>query len=161
MDPCLREVAEQLVSRLPAVCDQEEGPGHQLQAILGCDVVLVKDSVGTLVTSQCTYTRKAMPSSRIMMVNRSPLAPLHLTLGLSFICPVSIVSPTPGENRGHLMEASWPGGEESLEGTTETQSEGVTATGAELVVVSRPGSTLLVLVLVVKVGAAGWAGVEG
>ena len=53
------------------------------------------------------------------------------------------------------MEASWLGGEGSLEGTTETQSDGVTATGAELVGVSKPGSTLLVLVLVVKVGADG------
>ena len=73
-----------------------------------------------------------------------------------------MVSPTPGENLGHLREATWRGGEASLEGTTATQSEGFTAMGAVVVVVEmRPGSMLLVLVLVVKVGAAGAAGAEG
>ena len=65
-----------------------------------------------------------------------------------------MVSPTPGENRGHLMEASWPGGEGSLEGTTEFHSEEVTGREVERVELTRPGSTLLVLVLVLKVGAA-------
>ena len=69
----------------------------------------------------------------------------------AFIWPVIMVSPTPGENPNHLTEAVWLGGAESLEGTTDCQSEGFT------------GSTLsvLVLVLVVTAGAAGWEGTEG
>ena len=48
-----------------------------------------------------------------------------------------------------------------MEGTTVTQSAGLTAMGAVVVEVeTRPGSMLLVLVLVVKVGA-GADGGEG
>jgi len=73
-----------------------------------------------------------------------------------------MVSPGPGENLGHLMEASWRGTEESLEGTRLDQSAGSTATGAGGADLTRPGSTLLaVLVLVlVTAGAAGWEGRE-
>ena len=86
----------------------------------------------------------------IMMVNRSPVLPLHLTLGLSFICPVNMVSPGPGLNLGHLTVASCLGTEVSLEGTTWTQSAGFTETGAVLVEVGlrRPGSTLPLLFLI-------------
>ena len=94
------------------------------------------------------------------MVKRSLDWALQVMLGRSFIWPVIMVSPTPGENLGHLMEAVWLGAEESLEGTTETQSEGVMGTGAGRLDLSSPWSTLLVLVLVTA-GAAGWEGREG
>ena len=89
----------------------------------------------------------------IMMVNRSPVLPLHLTLGLSFICPVNMVSPGPGVNLGHRTVASCLGTEVSLEGTTWTQSAGFTETGAVLVEVGlrRPGSTLPLLFLILDI----------
>ena len=39
-------------------------------------------------------------------------------------------------NPGHLMEATWPGVEASLEGTTSTHSEAVTAIGAAVAAVA-------------------------
>ena len=102
-----------------------------------------------------------LTSSRIMMVYSSPgRPPLQVTWGLSAIWPVSMVSPTPGENRGHCSLASWAGGEASLEGTTWLHWAGSTL--GEALEVTRPGSTPgLVLSRALEVVTAGPEGWEG
>ena len=90
------------------------------------------------------------------MVKRSLDWALQVMLGRSFIWPVIMVSPTPGLNLGHLIEAVWLGAEESLEGTTETQSAGLTATEGGRLDLSRPGSILLL-----TEGGGGLEGREG